>query len=298
MLTAQGAPRRARQQQQQRPRPDPSTAQAAYSQQLGSARNITALYNAVISATIERCTQFQSPKVMDAIEKASTAKTRPSSTSAPASTGSFTASVSSPVGKGGGNFRGAEGPENQVSVGPGKAADTAGSDERKHKLKEDKMSPEGGQGGIHPSSGRGDAVGESGRGGTKQEGGQGVPSDSAPKEQTEKADNTQQAGGGGDDDDDFADADVDEADASPTSTNNQTTLDDSQKEASQDHVQKHEKQGNSSGGAVRFQRKEDDELEDYIATWNHQGKLSSLTTHRTAAGQEIGFDRLYGELKF
>lgn len=146
-----------------------------------------------------------------------------------------------------GGSRGTAGSANHT--GAGKPAETARSGERKQKPAEDEASVEGGEGRNHSSLGKGGPGEESEQGGAKREKERDVKSDSTVKEQTENPDDTERAGG--DDDDDFADADVDEADASPVSTNQKTANDD-QREASQDPVQKQGKQEKSTGEIGNF----------------------------------------------
>ncbi|PFH38589.1 hypothetical protein BESB_009310 [Besnoitia besnoiti] len=300
---------------QQLPRGAAGPALAAASpvlQQMGSAKNISAVYNRVIEATIERCTQFQSAKVMDAIEKQwrlalqrRTAELRRAPAAAPVGGDS---SSHQPRGTAADSSRTAASgiaPAAAPPAGPPQSAQSGG--DAKSSAAAAKAS--GGQ----PSSPKV----------TK-------PADKAAEAVEAPADapaKSEPAGDGGaeaaDDDDDFEDADVDEAE-----TLSATLSEGPAASASSSHTQAHAPSNDGSADASGHSRpelEEKEEILDDVSDLDDQepaatdgiyalyervercGSSGKKTTNWRvtlrhgiirAGRQEIAFDRLYGELKF
>ncbi|KYK63622.1 hypothetical protein TGPRC2_232210 [Toxoplasma gondii TgCatPRC2] len=293
-------------------------------QRLGSPHNISALYNQVIASTVQRCTQFQSPKVMDAIERqwrlALQRRTAELRRSAP-SPGTET---STSVGK----CETAAEPQNKARPpAPVSGAPAASSPAGSTHSGVSANPP--GEGRESPVSG-GPLESENGNANSEKSTKADLPSDSLDlKREGQEKD--------AEDDDDFADADVDEAEAvggpCPGPPLGST---DSQIEASQGASQEssqQEKPPTSADAAgatdtsshIRPELEEKEEQLDDVSDLDDQepaatdgiyalydkvercGSSGKKTTNWRvvlrhgiirAGRQEIAFDRFYGELKF
>ncbi|KEP63693.1 UNVERIFIED_CONTAM: hypothetical protein HHA_232210 [Hammondia hammondi] len=298
-------------------------------QRLGSPHNISALYNQVIASTVQRCTQFQSPKVMDALERqwrlALQRRTTELRRSAPSPGTETSASV--------GKSETAAQPQNKARPpAPVSGAAVASSPAGSTHSGVSATSP--GEGKESPVSG-GPLESEKGNANSEKSAKANLPSDSLdfkPEGQEKGA-----ASADAEDDDDFADADVDEAEAvggpCPGPPLGST---DSQIEASQGASQEGSQRekpltsADAAGGAdtsshTRPELEDKEEQLDDVSDLDDQepaatdgiyalydkvercGSSGKKTTNWRvmlrhgiirAGRQEIAFDRFYGELKF
>nr|CEL67420.1 TPA: hypothetical protein BN1204_032200 [Neospora caninum Liverpool] len=207
--------KRGRQQLQRGAESASSADSQALLQRLGSSKNINALYNQVIEATIERCTQFQSAKVMEAIERqwrlALQRRTAELRRAVPASSGAGS-EASGNAGKGAAVTQGTSKTRTPPSASAAPALPSAALPPAAlPSAAQSGMSPVPTREAKGPAASRGGALeGEKGRSGSDESANASVPCVAAGNKESLE-DGAGSAEAAADDDDDFADADVDEA---------------------------------------------------------------------------------------